>query len=258
MTSSSRPSSRLSRLAMVGVMLPLLAVAMQTTVDPPLAPKVDAQTVADRDWGDAPPVYPTTFGQNGARHIVNGQDPLRMGATVDVEANGQPSALATADGNPDEDGVLIPPLFPGATAIATIEQAGGLGWGNVSAWIDFNADGDWTDAGEQVLTNVFVSGTTAVPIAVPPGATIGTTFARFRLSEAGNLAITGEAPVGEVEDYAVRICETEPPPNCCTDVMLVVDTSNSMSGTNIAQAVASATATATGSWPPAARGCWLP
>jgi hypothetical protein len=40
---------------------------------------------------------------------------------------------------------------------------------------------------------------------VPDTAVAGTTFARFRVSTAGGLDATGEAPDGEVEDYAVEV-----------------------------------------------------
>ena len=43
---------------------------------------------------------------------------------------------------------------------------------------------------------------------------MGTSYARFRLSTAGNLAVTGAAADGEVEDYKVTI-QAAPP--CAPD-----------------------------------------
>src|SRR5205085_5486137 len=78
----------------------------------------------------------------------------------------------------------------------------------LDAWIDFNRDGDWNDAGEQIAASLDL-GTTAGPhvlnFVVPAGTTIGTTYARFRLSAGGGLAPTGPANNGEVEDHAVAL-----------------------------------------------------
>ncbi|HEX8203848.1 MAG TPA: GEVED domain-containing protein [Isosphaeraceae bacterium] len=43
------------------------------------------------------------------------------------------------------------------------------------------------------------------PHAVPAGATLGVTYARFRLSTAGGLTPTGAAADGEVEDFRVTL-----------------------------------------------------
>ena len=79
--------------------------------------------------------------------------------------------------------------------------------GVLSAWLDFNRDGDWADAGEQIFTNAPLhSGFNALTFNVPNTATAtNLTFARFRFSTASNLTFTGSAPDGEVEDYAVEM-----------------------------------------------------
>jgi hypothetical protein len=55
--------------------------------------------------------------------------------------------------------------------------------------------------------------TITVPSLAPPPSTLplGNTFARFRVSSAGNLQPTGLAVDGEVEDYRVRIISNESP-----------------------------------------------
>jgi hypothetical protein len=91
-------------------------------------------------------------------------------------------------------------IVTGSGAIV-IASAPGL----LDAWIDFNRDGDWLDAGEQIATNfAVVAGTNSVSFTVPETAVAGTTFARFRLSSTGGLAPTGQAADGEVEDYSTR------------------------------------------------------
>ncbi len=74
----------------------------------------------------------------------------------------------------------------------------------MSGWIDFNRDGDWNDAGEQILVDQSViAGSNSFTISVPASFSGGTSFARFRLSTQSGLGPTGYANDGEVEDYRV-------------------------------------------------------
>ena len=76
----------------------------------------------------------------------------------------------------------------------------------LNSWIDYNADGDWDDAGEQVLADQALSdGVNNLTIAIPANATAGTTFVRHRLTSGEGYSYTGLAPDGEVEDYQVSI-----------------------------------------------------
>ena len=55
----------------------------------------------------------------------------------------------------DEDGVTFTsPVIPGSTATVNVVAAAS---GLLSAWLDFNGDGDWTDAGEQVFQDLWVA-----------------------------------------------------------------------------------------------------
>jgi hypothetical protein len=133
---------------------------------------------------------------------------LFLGAIVDGEPDDW--STATADGDDllifgdDEDGVTFTTLLvPGNTAnVDVVASAPGL----LDAWVDFNINGDWSDAGEQVFTNqALAAGVNTLSFGVPGGATIGTTFSRFRVSSNGGLPFDGAAPDGEVEDYQVSI-----------------------------------------------------
>ena len=74
--------------------------------------------------------------------------------------------------------------------------------GKLDAWIDFNRDGDWLDVGEQIFASQLVSaGANVLSYTLPAGASVGETYARFRLSSVGGLLPTGPADDGEVEDY---------------------------------------------------------
>ncbi|MDP7347452.1 MAG: SdrD B-like domain-containing protein, partial [Phycisphaeraceae bacterium] len=76
----------------------------------------------------------------------------------------------------------------------------------LDAWIDWNADDDWDDSGEQIFTNQIIGdGDNSLQVQVPANAAPGQTYARFRLSSAGNLQPTGLSDSGEVEDWATVI-----------------------------------------------------
>jgi hypothetical protein len=86
-------------------------------------------------------------------------------------------------------------------------QATASAAGFLNAWIDFNTDGDWYDAGERVSVSQSLSaGVNTVAVAVPCSATpAATAFARFRFGSEGNLDVSGLALDGEVEDHSVPI-----------------------------------------------------
>ncbi len=164
-------------------------------------------TYIEYDFGDTPdPTYPTLLASNGARHTLGGS--LYLGASVDTDADGQPTAAADGDdldaGGDDEDGVTFTTaLEQGKAASVDVSSSGA---GLLNAWIDFNQDGDWGDAGEQIFTDeALAAGVNNLGFNIPAGAVIGNTFARFRLDSAGGLNPTGLAADGEVEDYQVTI-----------------------------------------------------
>ena len=165
----------------------------------------DTDTILGLDYGDAPdPTYPTLLASNGARHAITG---AFLGGSVDSELDGQPTATANgddSDGNDDEDGVsFTSTIVAGQLSTLTVTASGP---GLLDAWIDFNADGDWFDAGEQIFTSIpLTAGANALSFTPPSSASAGSTFARFRFSQGGGLAPTGLAIDGEVEDEPVAI-----------------------------------------------------
>ncbi|MEO8269604.1 MAG: cadherin-like domain-containing protein, partial [Aureliella sp.] len=177
------------------------------------------------DYGDAPdPLgnisgrYPTLKANDGARHVVGSVALLGSGISVDVDGQPKPGA----DGDTFDDGVVFGSLLaiPGyfnrnveTPVTVTLSTAG-----FVDAWIDFNADGDWDDPGEKVLSSAqFTAGNltqtfmVTVPSTAPNLAVNTRTFARFRSSSVGGLIPTGLAVDGEVEDYAVTLVPGNPP-----------------------------------------------
>jgi len=165
------------------------------------------------DFGDAPAPYPTLRSDDGARHTAS---LFWMGGPPDGEGDGQPDADALGDDSElspglrdDEDGVeLLTPWAPGSHArLRVIVHTGSdLAPARLDAWADFNQDGDWVDPGERIFDHLEVwQGTNVLSVAVPPGAAVGKTFVRFRLSPDGVDEPTGPGGPGEVEDYAVEI-----------------------------------------------------
>ncbi|MDW8077799.1 MAG: GEVED domain-containing protein [Thermoguttaceae bacterium] len=182
-----------------------------------------------RDWGDAPAPYRTLEAQNGAYHVIWPEgsphlafpDPV-TGAIVapDWEVDGQPHPQARGDDlggwAADENGVRVVALAAGARPIMHV-YAVGSGWLNV--WIDLNADGDWDDAGEQVVQGLWLTpGEHRLheypQVAVlPADLTAGPSFMRVRFSGnvqnllpyGGNPTPGGPDPNGEVEDHQVTL-----------------------------------------------------
>ncbi len=159
------------------------------------------------DFGDAPDSYGTTLAANGARHLrpTDSRQTIALGGKADTEADGTPSTDALGDGA-DEDGVTFAePLTRGTVASVVVNALSLLSAESISAWIDFNRDGRFNDPEERVLTDVPGAASQVYRIPIPANAVLGGTFARFRISAQTGLGPLGEAPDGEVEDYAVEI-----------------------------------------------------
>lgn len=167
-------------------------------------------TITSFDFGDAPDSYHTFLASNGPRHVAAGPT---LGGLRDMESNA--SALLKGFGDDqvgleigstdidDEDGVTLTPLTTGETATVLVTASAGS---QLDAFIDWNRDGDFADAGEQVFASLAVmAGVNTLTLAVPPGASPGTTYARFRLSTAGGHSYDGLALDGEVEDYSALV-----------------------------------------------------
>lgn len=155
-------------------------------------------TVTEEDFSDAP----ASFG-NPTHVIVPG---IRLGAAVSIDPGPFNSPDASADTN--DDSATIPPLNPLATITVDVSASGAGGL--LQAWIDWNADGDFLDAGEQIATNLAdINGDGLIPLSIntPVTATSGPSFARLRWSTAVDVDPVEPAIDGEVEDYAITINE---------------------------------------------------
>ena len=192
------------------------------------------------DYGDAPDAtagtstgdYNTRGVDDGASHVLGVADAPYLGACVDSDTGLQQGVDALADDNTaaggsgapvttgscagagdDEDGVsFADTIVLGLSTDITVNAAAGTNDCRLDAWIDFNADGDFLDADEQIATDQLIaSGTSAgLSVNVPLTGAAGETYARFRCSSAGGLEPTGAESDGEVEDYRVELFTPDP------------------------------------------------
>lgn len=157
------------------------------------------------DFGDAPI-------DKKAFHIQAGE--LFLGALPgDIETS---SHLGVALGDDktdidDEDGVKISHLILGTTQEF---KAAVSGKGYLQAWIDFNGNGSFSDAGEQIALDIEDNGagdldpsvgTVNVSFSVPAGSTTDPIYARFRWSSTTGLDSAEIGYDGEIEDYPLTI-----------------------------------------------------
>ena len=182
------------------------------------------------DLGDLPAAYSlTTLADDGARHDYPRSGGIWLGSLIDDDQDGQESADAglsgadgdDGDGTDDEDGVTAvgQPWREGPDG-GQVEVVVTGGPGYLSAWIDWNGDNDFGDAGEQVFgMRPVAAGTQVLKFAIPAG-TIpawGTyeKYARFRLDDENTTAMTttGLVTNGEVEDHLLQFTgQYESPP----------------------------------------------
>ncbi len=183
---------------------------------------------ATRDFGDLLGAGYNTTGVNAASHeIIAG---FQLGARIDGEVDGQPTADAKGDDNitGDEDGVVLlgadnnqaGVLVAGTTNVVQVTVFGVGGY--INAWMDFNKDGDFNDPGEHVplsdgdVADAIVDldinpGTRELKFAVPANLAAGSIPARFRwASGSSGLDYFGPANIGEVEDYLLPNINTPP------------------------------------------------
>ncbi len=190
---------------------------------------LDALLNGENDYGDTPSAYPAASQE--IRSLLG----LGNGFIADAGTAHKTSANADGDDNDgplngkfdDEDGVF---LADGTTGLSGQTMNTGtpitlkvktFGRGYLNAWIDWNHDGDFNDAGEQVLSDQFVNNTgeilangnvntsatdlrtiTAISTTPPLNAVSGQTFARFKFTQNTAPGVGVNAGRGEVEDYA--------------------------------------------------------
>ncbi|MCM4154352.1 hypothetical protein DHD05_22440 [Arenibacter sp. N53] len=146
------------------------------------------------------------------------EDPFVNFSTGSSDDNTGDDEDGVTSGGVDLDGQL---LTLGQTKTIDINTNGS---GVLNAWIDFNRDGDFDDAGEKIASDIAPSGgNITLNVLVPLSSNVGTSYARFRFSsETGLPPGNSEAADGEVEDYQLIIYD---PTVCPPGSTIVEDTS---------------------------------
>lgn len=151
-----------------------------------------------------------------------------------ASANAAPTAPAYTLYNTPVGNVTTGTTYTLSVDVNTTTLTTGFSENQVLAWIDYNQDLDFEDAGEQVL----ISAIDALDIytgdvTIPLGATLGTTRMRIRLHDThdGTAYINvfndtpcGDASYGEIEDYVLNISSgggPTPPNDDCTGAVAV-------------------------------------
>lgn len=175
------------------------------------------ENTAVLDFGDLPSRYAATLlAEDGARHSKGA---FFLGARIDTELNGQPTADADGDdlaGAADEDGIVMGALPAGGGTVSLTATASRHG-GFLKAWIDFNDNGSFDDPGERIVFRdpadpgapasdnwLLDAGANTLEFDAP-AVSSSTVYARFRYGEFDIDSITGFAQIGEVEDYALPV-----------------------------------------------------
>ena len=174
------------------------------------------------DLGDLPLPYQSTVdgAYAGPAHLLPDVPNLYLGQMVDAETSPDLNADASGDddnGN-DDDGITFSdpggwtagPSSTGNGGSLTAEVTG-AGW--LIAWLDFNRDGDFTDAGEMAISQAVTTGLYDIDFDIPAGTVLSggqDIYVRVRLFSsrpfAPQTAYDGIADNGEVEDYLVSVC----------------------------------------------------
>lgn len=202
----------------------------------------------NNDYGDAPATY------GSAGNSINANIALGYGLVPDNDATAKASANANGDDTDtqpiefdDEDGVRL----NGAALNGQSIEAGSIaslnvntfGTGYLSAWVDLDRNGNFSGAGERVVTDLLVTSTTVtsstVPITIPGGATLGNSFIRFRFTQNAGGAATGLSTAeGEVEDYLIVLTASDPNVRLVKRITAINGlTTNPNDGTNLTAVV---------------------
>lgn len=188
------------------------------------------------DYGDAIDIgvgvgvdnYQTENIDNGPYHFLSPN--VYLGSCVDADLGHSPSEGSTGDdfstgltiigtcdvSGDDEDALVSYDLESGVVGNISIETfvSTSIASGTqiyLQAWADWDGNGDFSDAGEQIVTDMVIdSAETAIvqnipvtaPVTVPNGTAVNL---RIRISDHSGLSYIGEAKTGEVEDHIVVV-----------------------------------------------------
>ena len=176
------------------------------------------------DMGDLPAPYPTqlTDAYTGAYHVVPNSPTLYLGNTIDSEPLSIQNYSGTGDdeSNTDDEDGLTPYQewlwtageFANGNGGSAAVEVNGDGW--LIMWMDWNRDEDFDDAGEMIVNQAVSTSSYNFDFDIPVGTETDIdepVYSRVRLFATKPYipqdAYYGSAYLGEVEDYAIVICD---------------------------------------------------
>ena len=110
----------------------------------------------------------------------------------------------TSTGYSDQTSVSTS-MNAGATETLSVSFTPNWAANKGAAWIDWNGDGDFDDANEEVMNTSGGTSPYTANVTVPVGAKTGATRMRVRLSWNSTLAACGSIAYGETEDYTINV-----------------------------------------------------
>ena len=153
-----------------------------------------------------PPAYCTSNGSNSNYEYINR---VVLGSINNTSGNnggyGNFTSLST---NLNAGTTYTITLTPGFSSGSYTEY-----W---RVWIDYNADLDWADSGEQVGQGAG-SAPINISFTVPSGTSAGTKRMRVSMAYGAYPPMCGTFTYGEVEDYTIVIGSGPPPSGTCFD-----------------------------------------
>lgn len=175
----------------------------EASLPKPTPPSTKPPEMHGIDFGDAPdPSYPSRLASNGARHLDIGR--AWFGKSVDAEADSQ-----QVDKDAFDDGLTS--WTPITFVVTNKDWQGEL---FVNILIDWNGDGDWSDAGEWAGQNMAISLSpgqsqefkTDASMALLTAAPKGDIWLRMTLTSIAlsNYTGKGEFKIGETEDHVYK------------------------------------------------------
>ncbi|AUC74469.1 GEVED domain-containing protein [Olleya sp. Bg11-27] len=168
---------------------------------------------------------PVNIGSNNQYYISNVSIESINNASNSSAANYEYYSTPTVD------------LLNGFTYPMVVDFAtGSYNTSGLAVWIDFNHDGDFEDAGEQIysgtMTPTVNTGSHSFSLTIPVSATVGVTRMRLSLRHNGVSSgpCTNDYQAGEFEDYNVNIGSSSAPPTAvCQNLTVSLDSNGNAS-----------------------------
>lgn len=144
------------------------------------------------------PTYCTSIGTSVAFEWIEG-----------VVINGQSNYSGNDGGYADYTNINTGNVSAGSSCTVSLEPGypGTVYNENFKVWVDFNNDGDWDDAGEEVIDYPAATGLVDLSFLVPLNTPAGSYNCRVSMAWGDTPLPCGDFVFGEVEDYIINVID---------------------------------------------------